>query len=64
MRRGCPHDVMVKALNWGIVVNEFKPQLHYWCSLSDKHPWKWYEPPYPPSYELNSTASALPKGWI
>ena len=24
------------------------------CSLSGKYPWERYEPPYPPSYGLNS----------
>ena len=30
-------------------------------SLSDKYPWKRYEPPYPPSYGLNSTTTVLLK---
>ena len=28
-------------------------------SLSDKYPWEWYEPPYPPSYGLSSTTTVL-----
>ena len=28
-------------------------------SLSDKYPWERYEPPYPPSYGLNSTTAVL-----
>ena len=29
------------------------------CSLSGKYPWERYEPPYPPSYGLNSTTNVL-----
>ena len=25
-----PHDIMVKVLNYGLKVNEFKLQLHYY----------------------------------
>ena len=28
-------------------------------SLSGKYPWERYEPPYPPSYGLNSTTTVL-----
>ena len=28
------------------------------CSLSGKYPWERYEPPYPPSYGLNSTTAS------
>ena len=28
-------------------------------SLSGKYPWERYEPPYPPSYGLNSTTAVL-----
>ena len=34
------------------------------CSLSGKYPWERYEPPYPPSYGLNSTTTVLLEGWI
>ena len=27
---GCPHDVMVKAIDCGIIVSEFKLQSHYY----------------------------------
>ena len=27
------------------------------CSLASKYPWERYEPPYPPSYGLNSTTT-------
>ena len=43
---------MVKARDCGIVVREFVLQ-----SLSDKYPWERYEPPYLPSYGLNSTTT-------
>ena len=49
---------MVKAMVCGIIVNDFEP------SLSDKYPWERYEPPYPPSYGLNSTTSDLLEGWL
>ena len=29
------------------------------CPLSGKYPWERYEPPYPPSYGLNSTTTVL-----
>ena len=44
--RGCPRGVMVKSMNSGIVVSD-----------SDKYSWERYEPPYPPSYGLNSTTT-------
>ena len=33
-------------------------------SLSGKYPWERYEPPYPPSYGLNSTTTVLLGEWI
>ena len=56
--RGCPRGVMVKAMDCRIVVREFVLQslLH---SLSGKYPWERYEPPYPPSYGLNSSPTIL-----
>ena len=33
-------------------------------SLSDKYPWERYEPPYPPSYGLNSTTTVLLGEWL
>ena len=53
--RGCPRGVMVKSMDCGIIVSEFA-LLH---SLSGKYPWERYEPPYPPSYGLNSTTTVL-----
>ena len=33
-------------------------------SLSGKYPWERYEPPYPPSYGLNSTTIVLLGEWL
>ena len=33
-------------------------------SLSGKYPWEKYEPPYPPSYGLNSTTTVLLGEWL
>ena len=33
-------------------------------SLSGKYPWERYEPPYPPSYGLNSTTTVLLGKWL
>ena len=32
--------------------------------LSGKYPWERYEPPYPPSYGLNSTTTVLLGEWL
>ena len=40
--RGCPLGVMVKALDCGIVISEFKFALLY--SLSDRYPGKGMNP--------------------
>ena len=57
--RGCPRGVMVKAIDCGIVVREFDLQVVLLRSLSSKYPWEMFEPPYPPSYGLNSTTNLL-----
>ena len=54
---GCPRRVMVKALDYGIVVREFVLQSHYYVHFR-------YEPPYPPSYGLNSTTAVLLEEWL
>ena len=59
MQWGCPRGVMAKAMDCGIVVSEFVLQLGNLCSLLGKYPWERYEPPYPPSYGLNSTTIVL-----
>ena len=56
---GCPRGVMFKAVDCGIVVREFRTPVTLLRSLSGKYPWERYEPPSPPSYGLNSTATVL-----
>ena len=56
--RKCPHGVMVKVLDCGII-SKFKFQAHYYVrfwtnTLGERH-----EPPYPPSYGLNSITTVL-----
>ena len=56
---GCPRGVMVKAMDCGIVRKRVRTPVVLLRSLSGKYPWKNYEPPYPPSYGLNSTTTVL-----
>ena len=37
-KAGCPHGVIVKAMDCGIVVSEFVLQSRYYVSLSGKKP--------------------------
>ena len=62
MTGGYLRDVMVKAMDCGIVVPEFEVALLH--SLSDKYPWERYEPPYPASYGLNCTTTVHLEGWL
>ena len=55
--RECPGGAMVKAMNCGIVVSEFKLQSCYYVNFPRKKNWETYEPPYPPSYWLNYTST-------
>ena len=55
-----PRGVMVKALDSGIEVSEFKLPSRYY----HKYPWEKYDPPYPTSYGLNSITAVLKEGWI
>ena len=55
---GCPRGVMVKAMDYGIVVHEFVLQSRYYVHFR-LIPWERYEPPYPPSYGLNITTTVL-----
>ena len=57
---GCRHrGVMVEAMDWGIVVNEFVFQsryyVHFWANTLGKG----MNPPYPPIYGLNSSPTVL-----
>ena len=56
---GCPRGVMVKAMDCGIVVSEFEFQSRYYDDFRVNTIWERYEPPYPPSYGLNSTTAVL-----
>ena len=58
-QRGCPRGVMVKAMNCGIVVSKFELQSCYYIHFRTNTLWERYEPPYPPSYGLNSTTIVL-----
>ena len=55
----CPRGVMVKAMDCEIVVSEFVLQSRYYVHFWTNSPWERYEPPYPPSYGLNSTTTIL-----
>ena len=57
-----PHVVMVKAMDCGIGVSKFELQLHYYVHFQTNLV-KGMNPPYPPSYGLNSTTTAL-VGWV
>ena len=67
LRKGklsCPCGVMVKAMDCGIKVSEFKFQLchyvHFWTNTLGKG----MNPPYPNSYGLNSTTAVHLEGWL
>ena len=61
---GHPRGVMVKAMDRGIVVNEFKIHsnyyVHFWINTIGER----YEPAYPPNYGLNSTTTVLLEEWL
>ena len=46
------------------IVREFVLQSHYYVHFRAKYPWERYEPPYPPSYGLNSTTTVLLGEWL
>ena len=52
---------MVKAMDCGIVVSEFVLQSRYYVHFRAI---RGYEPPYPPSYGLNSTTTVLQGEWL
>ena len=45
----------------GIVESEFELQSRYYVH---KYPWERHEPPYPPSYGVNSTTNVHLERWI
>ena len=61
---GCSRGVMVKAMDCGIVGREFVLQSRYYVHFRANALGKRYEPPYPPSYGLNSTSTVLLGEWI
>ena len=61
---GCPRDVMVKVMDRGIVVREFVLQSRYYVHFRANTLGKGMNPPYPPSYGLNSTTTVLLGEWI
>ena len=50
---------MVKALDCRVVVSEFELQSCDYVSFLTNTLGKGYEPPYPPSYGLNSVTAVL-----
>ena len=58
---GCPRGVMVKAMDCGIVVSEFKLQSRYYVH---KYPWGKVWTPLSPSYGLNSTTTVFLEEWL
>ena len=57
--RGCPRGVMVTAMDCGIVVSKFVLQSCYYVRFRANTLGKGMNPPYPPSYGLNSTTVLL-----
>ena len=41
----CPRGVIVKAVDFGIVVSEFVLQSRYYVHFQGKYPWERYKPP-------------------
>ena len=59
MSKGCPCGLMVEAMDGGIVVSEFVLQSRYYVHFRANTLGKGMNPPYPPSYWLNSTTTVL-----
>ena len=63
--KGCPpRGVMVKAMDCGIVVSESVFQSRYYVHFRASTLGKGMNPPYPPSYGLNSTTTVLLGEWL
>ena len=60
--RGVLVVLMAKAMDSGIVVSEFKLLSQYYVHFQTKDLGTMYEPPYPPSYGLNSTTTIFLDG--
>ena len=61
---GCPCGVMVKALDYDIVVSESELQSRYNVHLWTNTLGERYDPPYPSGYGLNSITTVLLSGWL
>ena len=61
---GVAHGVMFKALDCRILVCEFVLQSRYYIHFQANTLGKGMNPPYPPSYALNSTTSVLLERWL
>ena len=61
---GCPRGVMVKAMGYWIVVSEFVLQSRYYVHFRANTVGKCMNPPYPPSYGLNSATTVLLGEWL
>ena len=62
--RECLRGVMVKSNGLRNFSTRVRTPVALLRSLSDKYPWERYEPPYPPSYGLNSTTTVLLGEWL
>ena len=51
-------------MDCGIVVSKFELQLHYYVHFRANTLGKGMNPPYPPSYGLNSTTTVLLGEWL
>ena len=59
INRRCRRGVTVKAMDCGNRCKRVRIKVTLLRSLSGKYLWERYEPPYPPSYGLNSTTTNL-----
>ena len=62
--QGCPYGVMVKALDYGIIVGEFELQSLYYVHFRTNILRERYETPYSPNYALNSITALLLEGLL
>ena len=62
LKRGCPPGVMMKAMDSRIVGSKFELQSCYYDHFRTNTFGERYEPPYPPSYGLNSITAVLLEG--
>ena len=62
--QGFPRGVMVKTMDCGIVVSEFELQSRHYVYFRTNTLGKDMNPPYPPSYGVNSTTTVLLGEWL